>query len=147
MTHAPDSLAAWHAAIPKLRRSVKVYKPAILLAALDVMEPLQGIAVPFEPVRQSFIALLSKVRPARKANARNPFMALASDKIWTVSDGRELVEKAAEPAVMATFAEPFAAAVATPEGRRSIREQVYALLEADQSAESTALLKAHRNRS
>ena len=150
----------WVSYLRRTRRSVPVYKPAMLLAALDLIE--NGTArpdwIPLDLCAARFRELVAEAAPALAAPPEMPIYHLATQAgprvvaLWTLLREGQVCAPFYEPSSMpallrvadaAAFIEPLRADLATPDGRQRVRWAVYDLLESDDEAASTALLRVH----
>lgn len=159
---------AWVSRLRRTRRSVLVYKPAMLLAALDLIE--DGVAepdrIPLDLCARRFAELLVRTGwPAsRAAPAEMPIFHLSTSRappqrvpFWRLLSNGQVRDDLDEPGSLgallrqsdaAAFVEPLRADVATVDGRQRIRWAIYDLLESDGEPTSGYLDRSlHRTRS
>lgn len=156
---------AWTTRLRRTDRSEKVYKPAALLVALDLIE--EGLAIPdlipLELCAKRLRDLLGRAGllagTRRGGSLHYPLYRLSTAPpgarrvpFWVLLKDRQPREQMPEPSSLAgllraadaaAFIEPLRADLATPEGRQRVRWAIYDLLECDGEPASTALLRAH----
>lgn len=164
LTYFPSSLHAWYEALAQEPRAKAVYKPALLLVVLDLLDegrtdPLR--VVPDDALVGAMDALLARAKlSAPPGVAWQPFFHLGTTKskrppIWTLHDHhgapwrvtsderpgslRELRAKVA----FAAFAPELAAPLYHAADRASIRRLVYEWLERRRDPDARLLLAAH----
>ena len=163
MTFADYLPPVWVSRLRRMRRSVLVYKPAMLLAALDLIE--EGSArpdwIPLDLCARRFAELLVGIGgptvPA--ARAEMPIFHLSTAHatalrvpFWRLLRNGQVRDDQAEPSSLsallrqcdaAAFVEPLRVDLATSDGRQRVRLAIYNLLEADGNPASTTLVRAH----
>jgi putative restriction endonuclease len=164
LTYFPSSLHAWYEALAQEPRAKAVYKPALLLVVLDLLDEGRTSperVVPDDALVDAMDALLKDAElDAPPGVAWQPFFHLGTTKskrtpIWTLHDHRgaplrvtsedrpnslrELRTKVA----FAAFAPELAAPLWSATERASVRRLVYEWLERRSDPDARALLREH----
>lgn len=164
LTYFPSSLHAWYEALAQEPRAKAVYKPALLLVVLDLLDEGRtrpDRVVPDDALVDAMDALLKDAELAAPPGvAWQPFFHLGTTKskrtpIWTLHDHqgvplrvasedrpnslRELRTKVA----FAAFAPELAAPLWSATERASVRRLVYEWLERRSDPDARLLLEAH----
>jgi len=151
---------AWQELIDQVRarRASKLYMPASLLVALDMVEAGEaaGGLIPFNLFEKRFRALLSSVKPQSAGKAWQPFFHLSGPKrAWMLERGG--VESApptgwrptsrvglSNEADGARIREELRSVLDSSEVREAVRTAIYELLELDADTEAARLASTHR---
>jgi hypothetical protein len=152
----------WIGQLRRMRRHDPVYKPALLLVVLDLIDEGLGVpdCVPLKLAVERFdevlsaAGLLAKRGPGRAVMpAYHLSMASSTNHpFWDLVMGGvalgAISEPGTNPALLkladgVRFHAELRAALATPEGRAAVRSAIYMLLEADARPDCLALLASH----
>lgn len=152
---------AWIERLVRMPRSRRVYKPAMLLAALDAIDAGASAAhVPLDDLLDRFDDLLE--RSGLRGDTSKGFQPAyhLSDSgappspvpFWSLRRGATAVHGLAKPGTNAALRRAadavallpsLAVEVATLDARQAVREAIYDLLERDGDAECLALVRVH----
>ncbi len=122
----------WADALARMRRNNPVYKPAVLFAALALLdEGASPEALPLGELRARYEALLRKTSMTKPASLSQPLSALGNDRILA-PDGGSTVGLAGE----------LRASSSSGSVRAAIREHLLQMLSADGKSLSDELRRA-----
>jgi hypothetical protein len=156
-------LPAWTARLARMRRSDRVYKPALLLVVLEMIDDGTAVSgwIPLADALARFDALL--VRAGLSHGARGPgrgfnpayHLSASGDPVapfpfWDLTHEGRPVAGLPRPSTNAALLRSadalrllpdLVAAVATSDGRHQVRSALYELLESDGADDSLALVR------